>query len=251
MELTVKTVVCMKERSEDKKYLGEIFELGQNLGRGVQLQYKVLLPLSNYFDGRYKEQGPYLKDGILGWLDKILDKLEQFSLTGTNGFKEIRGVENRINTESITLEESLKFDDQLINWCREFVSSFSGQSSGQSKSDGRSVWFKIGFFSQYLLVKMRLYDEISQRKGTNEIGLGSSRKELVDAIEKEVFVTGWLDQDWVRKINKMRLPYDSRVLDSFISDSRELLDLDEERGADLSVKLKDLLKNVPFIGPRI
>ncbi len=59
----------MKKSGEDKEFLGELFELGQTLGRGV-LQYKVLLPLSAYFkDGRYSDQAPNLEDGSsAGWI---------------------------------------------------------------------------------------------------------------------------------------------------------------------------------------
>ncbi len=48
-----------------------------------------------------------------------------------------------------------------------------------------------------------VHEEISQYKRTSEFDLGSYRKELMDAMGIEVFVTGWLAQDWVRKLNKM------------------------------------------------
>lgn len=237
----------MKENGEDKEFLGEVFELGQTLGRGVQLQYKVLLPLSAYFkDGRYSDQAPYLKDGILGWLDTLLSEMEQLSLVDTNGFRQINDMKDRIKAENATKEELLKFDEELLSWYRDFNSSLSGQSS-----DEGPVWFKMGFFSQYMMAKMRLHEEISQYNRTSEFDLGSYRKELVDAMEKEVFVTGWLDQDWVRKLNKMRIPYDSRVLKEFISDSREILGLKEKEGTDLKLRLRGLLKQIPFIGPRL
>ncbi len=241
----------MKEsgKEESKEFIGELFELGQSLGRGVQLQYKVLLPLSAYFkDGRYRDQAPYLKDGAVGWLDDVLSELEKLSLMDTDGFKQVNDVKKRINSESVTKEEFIRFDEELISWYKEFMLSLSDK-----RSDESSLWFKIGFYSQYLVVKMRLHGEISQLKRTSEFDLGSYRKELVDAIEKEVFFTGWLDQDWVRKLNKMNLPYDSRVLKGFISECREILGLKEKEkeGKGLKPRLSGLFKQIPFIGPRI
>lgn len=212
------------------------------------MQFKALLPLSAHFkfkNSRYKEQAPYLKNGVLNWFSSVLDELNQLSLTETNGYKEMSDVKVKINAETITTEESLKFDEKLAEWSREFASSLSSRE----KLNDRSVWLLLGFFSQYLLAKMKLYEEISQQKEISEIYLGNYRKELVDIIGREVFVTGWLDQGWVRNINRMRIPYDSRILNRFVMDSREVLGLEKEfENPELKLKLKHLVKNIPFVG---
>ena len=101
---------------DDRQLVKTVFDFGQLLGKGIEMQFKALMPLSANFDSKvgYSKEDDLINSNImLNWLSLLKEKLEQFNLSDSNSFQEIEYLMKDIKDKNISTDRALAFGSSL------------------------------------------------------------------------------------------------------------------------------------------
>jgi hypothetical protein len=244
---------------DDKQLVKAVFDLGQLLGKGIEMQFKTLIPLSASFSSKvgYSKENDLINSNImLNWFSQLKEKLEQFNLSASNSFQEIENLMKDTKDKKISTDRALDFGSSLDKWSTEISYSLVGRTAILPPPTC-PTWFGIGFFSQYLLCKMELFPIVSQMTGIKADVLQFPKDTLSKLIGMEAALSSYIDRSLEKRIRGLQLPSDVKIIKDFIKIVEKVLTpverdtLTSPKTSKTKLVLRGLLKGIPYLGPAI
>ena len=244
---------------DDKQLVKDVCDFGQLLGKGIEMQFKALIPLSVSFNNKvdYSKEDELISSNImLNWLSLLREKFKQFNLSTLNSVKEIGNLMKDIKDKNISIEQALDFGSSLDKWSTEITFSLVGRTAILPPPTC-PTWFGIGFFSQYLLCKMQLFPIVSQMTGIKANVLQFPKDTLSKLIGMEAALSNYINKSWEQHIRNLNLPGDVKTVQDFVKAIERILTpfendmLTSQKTNRTKLVIRGFIKGIPYLGPAI
>ena len=116
----------------DKDLIRKAFELGAVLGKGIEIQFTSLMPLSVGFESRsddFRDEVPVSSNVAVNWLSDVRQRLDELRLSSSSAYRQCSELAKHIDNGDLRQTEALSFGDTLDQWCKELSFALTGRTA--------------------------------------------------------------------------------------------------------------------------